>query len=374
MTGEPETTESAAASASEPRGWFGRTGSGFLLGGVACIAVLGLLRIYYSSTGPGCMVPDVGTCVALLVVLIAFALVFESFCFAAGCGTVLGFAATLAALVLLPVRFDPTIDNVFHPRLPVVFEIGTWRVSAHFVYETAGYALGFQTYRILRRRAGDVVDDTARWTTIAAAAIGAAAGSKLLYLLDDPVATWAHRGDPEWLLGGKTIVGAILGGWGAVEWIKRRTGVVRRTGDLFAAPLCVGIAIGRCGCFLAGLGDHTYGLPTTLPWGINLGDGVLRHPTALYEAALFVALALPFARATLRPHREGAVFRAFLATYLAWRLGIDFLKPGPSHAGMSGIQWACAAGLVVVFVTWRPRDGAGAAADPSASASGGARG
>jgi phosphatidylglycerol:prolipoprotein diacylglycerol transferase len=74
-------------------------------------------------------------------------------------------------------------------------------------------------------------------------------------------------------MGGKMIVGALMGGLLAVEWAKRRLGVTVRTGDLFALPLCAGIAIGRVGCFLTGLEDHTVGAHTTLPWGVDVGDG-----------------------------------------------------------------------------------------------------
>jgi hypothetical protein len=35
------------------------------------------------------------------------------------------------------------------------------------------------------------------------------------------------------------------------------------------------------GCFLTGLSDRTYGTPTPLPWGIDFGDGIPRHPPAL---------------------------------------------------------------------------------------------
>ena len=148
-----------------------------------------------------------------------------------------------------------------------------------------------------------------------------------------------------YLLGGKTIVGALLGGTFAVEWAKARMGVQRRTGDLFALPLVAGIAIGRIGCFLAGLRDHTYGTPTALPWGVDFGDGIRRHPTQLYEVAAMLALGWLLWRLGRQPHREGDLFRAFLTLYMAWRLAVDFLKPEPRLAGLTAIQWCAAAAL-----------------------------
>jgi prolipoprotein diacylglyceryltransferase len=54
--------------------------------------------------------------------------------------------------------------------------------------------------------------------------------------------------------------------------------------DLLAVPLCAGIALGRVGCFLAGPADRTHASATALPWGVDHGDGIARHPVALYEA------------------------------------------------------------------------------------------
>ena len=66
-------------------------------------------------------------------------------------------------------------------------------------------------------------------------------------------------------MGGKTIVGALIFGLISVELIKRYIGLRQSTGDLYAIPLALGIAIGRIGCFLTGLSDNTYGTPTNLP-------------------------------------------------------------------------------------------------------------
>ena len=117
-------------------------------------------------------------------------------------------------------------------------------------------------------------------------------------------------------------------------------------GDLYVFPLIVGIAVGRVGCFLTGLADDTYGTATSLPWGVDFGDGVARHPTQLYEIAFLAALAAALAWRARRPYPRGDLFKLFMAAYLGWRLLIDFIKP--AHAtllGLSAIQLACIAGL-----------------------------
>jgi len=231
-------------------------------------------------------------------------------------------------------------------QFPVYIPFGPLRLHPHLVFETLAYFLGFQVYLWLRRRRGDPIADGARWSVIAAAIAGAAIGSKVLYWFEDPVATWQHLGDPVFLLQGKTIVGGFVGGLIGVEATKLALGVRESTGDLFAVPLAIGAAVGRIGCFLTGLSDQTCGVPTTLPWGVDFGDGVSRHPTQLYEALFLVALAVALASLLRRPHANGDVFKLFMVSYLAFRLLIDFLKPEVALGGLSAIQWTA---LVVLI-------------------------
>jgi prolipoprotein diacylglyceryltransferase len=242
-----------------------------------------------------------------------------------------------------------SLAGIFVPLItfPVYLHIGSWSIHPHWLFETLGYVLAFRVYLLLRRRNGDAVADVDRWWVIAAAAVGAALGSRILYWFEDPRLTLQHSLDPNYLVGGKTIVGALAGGLLFVELVKPRLGIRRPTGDLFAVPLCVGIAVGRVGCFLTGLPDHTYGIRTSMPWGINFGDGVPRHPTQLYEIAFALLLGIFLWRLMQRSYRSGDIFKGFMVGYFGFRLACDFLKPEVRvFAGLSSIQWVCLAVLI----------------------------
>jgi prolipoprotein diacylglyceryltransferase len=217
----------------------------------------------------------------------------------------------------------------------------------HTVFDLLAYGIGFRLFLWQRRRFGDTIDTRARWTVVAAAILGAAIGSKLFFWLEDPAETLAHWNNPIFLLGGKTIVGGLIGGLIAVEFEKHRIGITRRTGDLFAMPLAAGIAIGRIGCFLSGLPDRTYGSLSNLPWAVDFGDGIPRHPTQLYESIAMAIVAVVLARLTRRPHREGDVFKLFMTTYFALRLAVDTIKPEVRIVfGLSSLQIASVAVLL----------------------------
>ena len=110
------------------------------------------------------------------------------------------------------------------------------------------------------------------------------------------------------------------------------------------------MAVGRIGCFLTGLDDHTYGVATSLPWGVDFGDGIRRHPTQLYDIIFLTALALAlltYARAGGGP-RGGVLFRVFLLSYLLYRVAVETIKPVfAPYAGLSAIQLASLCGAIV---------------------------
>jgi phosphatidylglycerol:prolipoprotein diacylglycerol transferase len=237
---------------------------------------------------------------------------------------------------------------------PVYVRLGSLTLHPHWVFETLAYSAGWYLYQRHRQQVGDVVSTRGRRWLITAVVVGGFAGSRVLSLLEDPFALTRHSIDPRLVLGGKTIVGGLLGGLLAVEWTKRRLGIYIPTGDLFTLPLILGIAIGRIGCFLSGLDDQSYGVPTRLVWGVDFGDGIARHPTQLYEVAFLASLAALLVLLGNRLTEVGDRFKLFLLGYMGFRLVVDFLKPGVRVGGLSAIQWTCLA-LIAFYAPHAPR-------------------
>jgi phosphatidylglycerol:prolipoprotein diacylglycerol transferase len=133
----------------------------------------------------------------------------------------------------------------------------------------------------------------------------------------------------------RSVEGAIAGGIVAIELYKRVHGISLRTGARFALPLAIGIAIGRLGCFFAGLDDVTYGTPTSLPWAHDFGDGIARHPVQLYESAAMAGFAIFYCLA-VRQRNHFVISNGFylvLAFYGLQRFVWEFFKPYASVIG-----------------------------------------
>lgn len=147
--------------------------------------------------------------------------------------------------------------------------------------------------------------------------------------------------------GGRAILGGILGGWLAVEIAKRRLGIRRSLGDLFALALPAGEAVGRIGCFL---NSDCYGTICTLPWAVYQ-HGAWRHPAQIYSSAGAAAIFVLLSRLRGRLPREGDLFRLYLVLAGTSRFLVEFFRVrtiGPE--GLSLAQWG-ALGVILLGTT-----------------------
>ena len=232
-------------------------------------------------------------------------------------------------------------------QFPVYLYVGSLPIHPHFLFESLAY---FTAGRLIVWNSArkDVIAPSQRSTVLIGGLLGALIGAKLLVILQHLDLFWVARSQ-FWLLflQGKTVVGGLLGAVIGVELTKKIFGIKRSTGDVFVYPLMIATAIGRIGCFLTGLSDQTYGIATNLPWGVDFGDGISRHPTQIYEI-IFLMILLIFLRYRSQfKLEEGDLFKFYLISYLSFRFLVDFLKPDfHPLLGISAIQIACLLALI----------------------------
>jgi prolipoprotein diacylglyceryltransferase len=211
----------------------------------------------------------------------------------------------------------------------------------HGVFYWAAIVVGVQLYLRSSGTSLRALGTTRQYAVVLGCVTGAAIGNKFVHWIYH-ADRWPLLAESPWLaLQGQSIVGGLLGGLIGVEIAKRLAGVTGSTGDRFVVPILVGLSIGRIGCFIAGLEDETYGTQTSLPWGVDFGDGIARHPTQLYDMGFAVAGLLAHRRWRAKLAAEpGLEFKLLLASYLLWRFLVDGIKPVPYEfiGGLSGIQ------------------------------------
>lgn len=233
-------------------------------------------------------------------------------------------------------------------------------MSLGFLFTFLGYATGAAVFWWRARERGLATEGFA--LIAAAAFVGGVAGAKISQWL--AAAPGAVLQNPllmaDSTTGGRTLIGGILGGWLAVRWARRKMGLRRSTGDLFALALPAGEAIGRIGCFFNGC---CYGIPASGPWTCYQ-HGALRHPVQIDMA---VSAAAIFAMLWSRRNtvsRDGELFDSYLLCFGASRFVLEFLRERDiAFAGLSLAQYVC-----LGLATWgflRLRHGPGMRAEKS---------
>jgi phosphatidylglycerol:prolipoprotein diacylglycerol transferase len=179
-----------------------------------------------------------------------------------------------------------------------------------------------------------------------AALAGAFLGAKLVYLAAEG---WLHWHDEQrWLIlaTGKSITGALLGGYAGVEIAKRLLGYHGVTGDWFAIIAPVGIMLGRIGCVLHGC---CLGRVCEAGWfTVNDAAGVARRPAAQFELGFNAAMLVVALLLRGKKILPGQHFHIYLLAYGAFRFVHEFWRETPQIFGpVSGYQIAALA-LVVL--------------------------
>lgn len=241
---------------------------------------------------------------------------------------------------------------------PVLFSIGQYGVSSYMVFMLLALATGFAVYAVEAARNKSVSEHTL--IILLSALAGGALGAKLPILVLHARELAERFPDLSLLMSGRSVVGGLLGGALAVYAVKRRLGIRERKGNLFAPAIAAGVAVGRIGCFLRGC---CAGTPTGLPWGIDFGDGVARHPTQLYEALFMLALFALLFESRKRVSHPAVLLWVLMVSYFSFRFAVEFIRTEQVVAlGLTLFQWISLLAVVIyarklVGIRTRAREG-----------------
>lgn len=228
---------------------------------------------------------------------------------------------------------------------PYQFDFFGEKLHYHFIFETLAFFIGVRLYYYHKKGIVDSISDINRLWIMLGAMIGALIGSRVLAMLENPseivnqtLLTFYQN---------KTVAGGFLGGLFGVELFKKFIGVKTASGDIYVFPIIVALFIGRIGCFSMGIAEPTYGIETTFFTGMNLGDGKLRHPVALYEMVYMILLTLLYKKIKNVNLINGDRFKLFMVLYFLYRFSVEFIKPyQPLFLHLSSIQWSA----IFIFV------------------------
>lgn len=182
-----------------------------------------------------------------------------------------------------------------------------------------------------------------------AALTSAFVGAKVVYLAAEG---WLYWDSPDrWLIyaTGKSILGALLGGYAGVEIAKKLLDYRAPTGDFFAFVVPVGITIGRIGCLLHGC---CRGRICAKPawWTATDLRGLPLWPAVQVEMAFNLAILLVFLFIKWQRTRrgtatlQGQLFHVYLIAYGLFRFAHEFMRATPRvGSGLSGYHWAALA-------------------------------
>jgi len=213
---------------------------------------------------------------------------------------------------------------------PILFKIGPITLHTYGLFVTTGVLLAIALAAKEARREG--MDPQRMLDLGFYLLVASIIGSRLVFVLifyEEYLARpWAIFKLWE---GGLVFYGGFALALPVGVWYLRRHRLpLWKTADIWAAPLALGHAVGRIGCFAAGC---CYGRPTDVPWAVTFSDpqslailGVPLHPVQLYEALsnFLLFLLLSFYRRFRR--FEGELFWLYVLLYSAVRFGLEFFR------------------------------------------------
>ncbi|MES3055334.1 prolipoprotein diacylglyceryl transferase [Sphingomonas faeni] len=250
----------------------------------------------------------------------------------------------------MPIMIDATSAIRYDqlPLSPVAWDFGLFQLRWYALSYIAMIALGWWYLRKMLGRSGAPmaerhVDDLVFYLTL-----GIILGGRLGYCLFYRPEIWRDPLDVLKLWrGGMSLHGGFLGVIvSLIAFTRRHRLSLLRVCDYVACATPFGLVLVRIANFVNG---ELWGRPSSLPWAVifpGTQDGIPRHPSQLYEAALeggvtMIVLAYLFWRTDARL-RPGRLLGTGLTLYGTARFLLEFVRQ--PDAGLDHLWWGLTMG------------------------------
>lgn len=213
-----------------------------------------------------------------------------------------------------------------HNINPVLFSAGIFEIRYYGIIFVAGFVITYFMLRYLARERGLNLTNNDMADLLFYLVMGVIIGARLFYVVFYNLSYyWSHMAEilAVWK-GGLSFHGGLIGAAVAVLlFCKEKKLNPYDILDIAVIPASLGLALGRIGNFLNG---ELYGRLTSVPWAVDFGDGLPRHPSQIYESLknLFIFSVLFTIRNKKFP--RGFMFWAFVTMYGALRFFIEFFR------------------------------------------------
>ena len=228
----------------------------------------------------------------------------------------------------------PSID-------PVALSLGSIKIHWYGLMYLIGFVSAWRL-GIYRAKSSEYWDQKKVEDLIFYGALGVVLGGRVGYTLfynfssfiDDPISIFYI-----WK-GGMSFHGGFLGVLTGYYFFARNHGMTFfQVADYMAAMVPIGLGAGRIGNFI---NKELIGRPmeASLPWAMDYGDHIARHPSSLYQAlseglVLFVIVWLY----SSKPRPVMAISAVFIMAYGCLRFTTEFFRTPDAHIGFLAFEW-----------------------------------
>lgn len=217
---------------------------------------------------------------------------------------------------------------------PIFLHLGPLEIHYYGLIYVLDFIIAyFMLKYLIKKKEVSLTEDDLE-TFLLYAAIGVLIGSRIFYFLFYNFSVFLQNPFEIFRIwnGGMSFHGGLIGVIiMSLIFCKQYKKSFYELADIVVLPTAISLGLGRIGNFING---ELYGRATTLSFGVDFGDGILRHPSQLYESAKnFVIFGVLWTLKNKETLKRGTLFWTFVFLYGTLRFFIEFVREPDPQVG-----------------------------------------